>query len=182
MALRRFISLYGQPKYIRSDNGTNFVGAATELRKMMLELRSNKGDGIKLKEFCSHYSLKWTFSTPTASHHNGAVESLIKSVKNAMNKVVKTHVLTEEEYRTVLCEIGSCINSRPLWPSTDGNIEQPPITCNDLIRPGGLQRNPVTMDLCDNPRRRYQHVQMVANEWWRLWMRYFVPNLQIRSK
>ena len=96
--------------------------------------------------------------------------------------MVKTHVLTEEEYRTVLCEIGSCINSRPLWPSTDGDIEQPPITCNDLIRPGGLQRNPVTMDLCDNPRRRYQHVQMVANEWWRLWMRYFVPNLQIRSK
>ena len=44
MALRRFISLYGQPNFIRSDNGTNFIGAAAELKKMIRHLRSNTTD------------------------------------------------------------------------------------------------------------------------------------------
>ena len=35
MALRRFISLYGTPLFIRSDNGRNFVGAARELTAML---------------------------------------------------------------------------------------------------------------------------------------------------
>ena len=117
-----------------------------------------------------------------ASHHNGAVESLIISVKNAMNKVVKNKVLTEEEYRTVLCEVNTCINSRPLWPSCAGHLEQPSITCNDLLRPGGLERNPLPMDISDNLKKRYQFIQRVVDEWWQLWMTYFVPNLQFRSK
>ena len=95
-------------------------------------------DGTSLTNFCAKYSIKWSFSTPAASHHNGTVESLIKSVKNALNKVVKNRMLTEEEYRTVLSEVTSCINSRPLWPSNEGDIEQPPINCNNLLRPRGL--------------------------------------------
>ena len=143
---------------------------------------NNTTDRTKLNDFCSNNMIKWTFSTPAASHHNGAVESLIKSVKSALNKVVKTQVLTEQEYRRVLSEIATCVNSRPLWTPTEGDYEQPPITCNDLIRPGGLERNPVNMNHCEHPKKRYQRVQRVANEWWSLWLRYFVPNLQIRSK
>ena len=56
----------------------------------------------------ARYSIKWTFSTPLASHHNGAVESLIKPVKKALNKVVKERVLKAEAYRTFLSEITTC--------------------------------------------------------------------------
>lgn len=182
MALRRFVSIYGQPKKMRSDNGKNFVGAAAELKKMLKNLQCNHPEKMKLQEFCAKNTIKWLFNTPRASHHNGSVESLIKSVKNALNKVVKNYILSEESYRTVLCEVTSSINSRPLWPATEGDVEQPPITCNDLLRPGGLERNPVTLDLCDNPRKRYQQIQRITNEWWSLWMKYFVPNLQIRNK
>ena len=55
----------------------------------------------------------------------------MKSVKISLNKVIKERVLSEDEYRTVLAEIADCINSRPLWPSCDGDIEQPPITSTD---------------------------------------------------
>ena len=182
MVLRRFISIYGQPRKMRNDNGKNFVGAAAELKKMLKDLQCNHPEKMKLQDFCARNTIKWSFNTPRASHHNGTVESLIRSVKNALNKVVKNYVLSEESYRTVLCEVTSCINSRPLWPATEGDVEQPPITCNDLIRPGGLERNPVTLDLCDNPRKRYQQIQGITNEWWSLWMKHFVPNLQIRNK
>ena len=103
LTFRRFISLYGTPKRIHSDNGSNFVGAAKELRMMIKtwrELRTVVEDNI----------IEWTFSTPLASHHNGVVECMVKSVKNTLNKIVKGRILTEEEYRTVFAEVTKCVN------------------------------------------------------------------------
>ena len=59
-----------------------------------------------------------------------------------------------------------------------------PITCNDLLRPpGSLSNDPEFLnDETIAPRRRYQLVQSVANEWWQLWMSNFAPNLQPRNK
>lgn len=95
-------------------------------------------------------------------------------MKISLNKIVKRNVSTEEEYRTMLSEVSSCINSRPLWPSSDGDIEQPLITCNDLLRPWGLERNPVTLELCGTPMKQYQMIKKITSEWWKLWMRHFV--------
>lgn len=181
MALRRFMSLYGQPKRIRSDNGTNFVGAANELRVMLQQWRDDNRERHIITDFCNEHGIQWTFSTPLAPHHNGCVEALVKSVKNVLNKIVGKHILTEEEYRTVLAEVTACINSRPLWPSTDDSLEQP-ITCLDLLRPAGLDRDPETMNVTCNVRKRYQYLQSVVNEWWQLWLRNFVPNLQPKGK
>ena len=182
MALRRLMSLYGKPKFIRSDNGKNFVGAARELKLMLNRWRNDVCENNRINEFISKYTIKWTFSIPLASHHNGAVEAMVKTVKNALNKVIKEKCLTSEEYQTIFCEITECVNSRPLWPTSDGDLDQPPITCNDLLRPGGLEHNSVDMNMCCNPRKRYQYIQSLVNEWWKLWIRYFVPNLQPRSK
>ena len=181
MAFRRFISLYGQPTFIRSDNGSNFRGAAGEIREMLKKWKLNTAEFNKLKSFAASYHVQWTFSTPLASHHNGPVESLIKSVKFSLNKVVKGCVLTEEEYRTILAEVQCSINSRPLWPSTDVDVDEPPITCHDLLRPKGLIRENDALNI-SNPRTRYGNIQRVVNEWWKIWMNNFVPNLQIRSK
>ena len=95
---------------------------------------------------------------------------------------MRERALTEEEYRTIFSEVNASVNSRPLWPSNDGDINQPPITCNDILRPGGLERDPVTLNTVYCPRKRYEYIQNVVNEWWKLWLEHFVPNLQERSK
>ena len=92
MALRRFMSLYGQPKRMKSDNGTNFVGAASELREMLKQWRNDNLQRNIITDFCNEHAIEWTFSTPAAPHHNGSVEAMVKSVKTALNKIVKTHV------------------------------------------------------------------------------------------
>ena len=107
---------------------------------------------------------------------------MVKSVKSTLQKIVKDLLLNEEEYRTVLAEVAACINSRPLWPSQDEDVTEQPITCMDLLRPGGLPRDPETMNVTCNPQKRYRYIQRVVNEWWRLWMLNFVPNLQARNK
>ena len=182
LALRRFISLYGSPKFVRSDNGSNFVGAANELREMIKSWKSDTNERKKLVNICNSHGIKWTFSTPLASHHNGAVESMVKSVKTSLNKLLKNQVYKEEEYRTIFAQVTSIINSRPLWPVSDGDLDQSPITCNDILRPRGLPRDPVELNTSMNPRKRYDHIQNVCNDWWRIWLLHFVPNLQCRSK
>ena len=64
-------------------------------------------------------------------------------------------VLHEEEYRTVFAEITASINSCPLWPPSEGDIEQPPITCQDILRPSSLDHTPRLFDEEWNPKRRH---------------------------
>ena len=111
LALKCLISWYGLPKHLHSDNGSNFRGAAHELRKMINNWKIRNPEQSRLKEYLASNEIKWTFSTPLAPHHNGVVESIVKSVKSALNKTVKDHILSEEEYRTVLVEIQDTINS-----------------------------------------------------------------------
>ena len=174
--------MYGSPKFIRSDNGRNFLGAANELREMIAKWRQDTVERKKLVDFCNEHSIKWTFSTPTARHHNGAVESMVKTVKLSLSKLLKSQVYKEEEYRTIFAIVTSIVNSRPLWPASDGDLSQPPIICNDLLRPRGLPRDPLTMNVPSNPRKRYDHIQNVVNDWWKIWLRNFTPNLQCGSK
>ena len=82
----------------------------------------------------------------------------------------------------MLAEITTCINSRPVWPSLDGDIDLPPITCQDLLRPSTLIHDPPALNTEFNPRKRYQYLQHLVNEWWKLWLKHFVPNLQYRNK
>ncbi|XP_063952062.1 uncharacterized protein LOC135153434 [Lytechinus pictus] len=82
--LRRFFSIRGQSTMIMSDNGTQFIGAERELRKMMEGLSDNE-----LKDFCAERGTTWKFVTPGAPHQNGCAESLVKSCKHALKKGVR---------------------------------------------------------------------------------------------
>ena len=57
-----------------SDNGTQLVGTARELREML------QGWEIeKLRDFCAENGMVWQFITLAAPHQNGCTESLVKS-------------------------------------------------------------------------------------------------------
>lgn len=56
-ALRRFISRRGQVMSIRSDNGTNFVEAAKELKEALAALNYNRIQGVLLQN-----GIQWNFN------------------------------------------------------------------------------------------------------------------------
>lgn len=61
-AIRRFVRRRGQVSTLRSDNGTNFIGAETELREALEEL-----DHSQIRNDLMQKGITWIFNTPTAS-------------------------------------------------------------------------------------------------------------------
>jgi len=54
---------------IRSDNGTNFVGATRELHEAMEEMGHNE-----ITEKLCQQQIDWKFNPPSASHMGGVSE------------------------------------------------------------------------------------------------------------
>ena len=113
-ALRRFIGRRGKVSSIRSDNGTNFVGAENELRKCLEEMDDDKIRDALLGEGCDWIS--WKKNPPSASHMGGVWERHIRSIRSILTALMKEHsaILTTESLETLLVETESIINSRPL--------------------------------------------------------------------
>ena len=82
-ALRRFFARWGPVRSIRSDKGTNFVGAANELRKSLDEINY---------EQVKHYLQKngsdwntWENNPPAASQMGGIREWEIRTARTILN-------------------------------------------------------------------------------------------------
>ena len=71
-ALRRFVSHHGWPSVFISDNGSCFVGAESELKKLFDDGQS------QLKDFALQHRSRWLFTTPLAAHQGGIYESMVK--------------------------------------------------------------------------------------------------------
>ena len=68
-AVTRFIARRGYPSPISSDNGTNFVGAANELKSFM-----NEWDKAKIESDLAQKKFVWKFNPPGAPHFGGIWE------------------------------------------------------------------------------------------------------------
>ena len=78
-AIRRFVSRRGNVRVIRTDNGTNFVGASAELNKAFSETKHKKINEFML-EHGSQW-IQWKSNLPTASNMGGEWERQIRSTR-----------------------------------------------------------------------------------------------------
>lgn len=178
-AIRRFIARRGQVKAIRSDNGTNFVAANRELKEAIADWNTSP-----FQHLFQQHGIKWTFNPPTASHHGGAWERLIRSIRKVLNSTVREQVLEEECLHTVLCEAESIINSRPITRASSDPNDLEALTPNHLLLlktkpslpPGLFDQN----DLYS--RRRWKQVQYMSNLFWKRWTKEYLPQLQERQR
>ena len=178
-ALRRFIARRGQVKEIRSDNGTNFVGANRELKAAAANWNSSQ-----FQHLFHQHGIKWSFNPPAASHHGGAWERLIRSIRKVLNSTVREQVLDEESLHTVLCEAESIINSRPITKASSDLNDLEALTPNHLLL---LKTKPsLPPGLFDQDdlytRRRWRQVQYMSNLFWKRWIKEYLPQLQERQR
>ncbi|KAL2102335.1 hypothetical protein ACEWY4_001503 [Coilia grayii] len=178
-ALRRFMCRRGQVQEMFSHNGTNFVGAERELRESLTHL--NHG---KIHQHLSTEGIRWSFNPPFGSHHGGAWERLIRTIKKVLYSTVKQQTLDDESLQTVLCEIETILNDRPLTAVSDDARDPEALTPNHLLLLKGKPLMPPGVyDKNDCfPRRRWKQVQYISDLFWKRWVREYLPLMQERQK
>ena len=113
-ALRRFIARKGQPQRIRSDNGGNFVRGEKELREAIQDWNQQKIHDFLLAKY-----IEWVFNPPAGSHHGGVWERCIRTTCKVMKVLLQDQPLDDEGLHTLLCEMESIIDGRPIIKVSD---------------------------------------------------------------
>lgn len=178
-ALRRFISRRGQVTHLRSDNGTNFIGAQRELKEALAALNHEKIHGV-----LSQVGIRWSFNPPAGSHHGGVWERMIRSVKRVLSSVLRQQKLDDDGLHTVFCEVESILNDRPITKLSDDPNDLEPLTPNHLLL---LKGKPALPPGVFEPhdlyvRKRWKQVQYLSDLFWKRWLREYLPLLQERQK
>lgn len=182
-SLDRFISRRGLPSSMYSDLGTNFVGAARELKDIFDVLMQGSEH---IKNFCGERQINWQFNPPSAPNFGGSWESAIKSMKHHLKRTISNRPLTYEEYSTLLARIEAIMNSRPLCP-----VSTSPSDGFDYLTPGHfLVGAPLLLsrpepDYLSQPidlRSRWQLISQSVQDFWRRWSQEYVHTLIQRPK
>ncbi|RVE42242.1 hypothetical protein evm_013101 [Chilo suppressalis] len=111
-AFRRFVARRGYCSHLWSDNGTNFVGAAKELKFLFKGGKDSVTQEVAA--VLANEGTTWHFIPPKMPNCGGLWEAGVQSAKRHLNRVIKDTKLTYEEMVTFLAQIEACLNSRPL--------------------------------------------------------------------
>ena len=186
LALRRFMARRGAVRSIWSDNGTNFVGTRNELQQGFKEMNHNKIKNF-LREKGADW-IDWHHNPPAASHMGGAWERQIRTARNILEGLLRTHSLSlnDESFRTLMTEVELIVNSRPLTVETLNDTNSPTrispsnlltLKSNVVMTPPGEFSHPDVYS-----RKRWRRGQHIAEEFWNRWRKEFLQNLQTRQK
>ena len=177
--LRRFLAPRGQVNLIRSDNGSHLVGAEKELRLSLREWNQSQ-----IESFLLQKGISWNFNAPTASHHGGVWERLIRSTRRIMLGLTKEQVLSDDGLATLLTEVESILNGGPLTRTSTDPKDLTCLTPNHLLLLKDQQSLPPgILSAHDNyVRHRWRQVQFLSDQFWKRWTRECLTLLQERQK
>ena len=155
---------------------------ARELREAINEM-----DQKEITEKLRQQTIDWKFNPPAASHMGGVWERQIRTTRRILDTLLREHgsSLDDESLQTLMCEVESISNSRPLTVISSDVKDPYPLSPNQILTmktsivlppPGKFQRNDVYM------RPRWRRVQYLCNLFWSRWKLEYLPTLQERAK
>lgn len=173
-----FFSVRGPAKNIRSDCGTNFIGACRELGiESNLEFNS-------IQRYLGEQGCTWLFNPPHAPHM--AWERIIGMIKKILDSILLEHKqrLTHELLITFLAEATSIINARPLLEVSTGPNDPCILTPATLLtqKPGGYFIHGLEFGSRDIIKSQWKYIQHLAETFWGKWRKAYIASLQTRTK
>lgn len=183
-ALSRFVARRGCPVQIQLDNGTNFVGAEAELRKVTKHLRSAETKE-RIEYWATQKNIEWKFLPARSPHFGGLWEAAVGAMKRILRKTLGNLTLNFEDLTTVVMEAEAILNCRPLIPQdspAEDAIE--PLMPGHFLIGAPLAALPFQPDTHTRLSllKRWNLVQRLQHDTWRRWQTEFLLLLQKRNK
>lgn len=122
--------------------------------------------------------------TPKSLHFGGLWEAAVRSVKRHIYTITKGLTYTFKEYNTLLTEIESVLNSRPLMSIPSDPNEISILTPSYFLIETSLSE-PVSknyQEIPDNRLARWQHISKLKQHFWQRWQKEYLHHLQSRTK
>ena len=149
---------------IHSDNGTNFTSGDREMCDAI-----SGWNHERILSSLPQRDIKWCFNPPYGSRFGGIWERCIQTARKILQALLREQVTDDESLSTIMCEVESIINSRPITVVSSDPNDLEPLTPNRLLLlkskvslPPGLFRKE---DLLS--RRRWKQVQYLADIFWK---------------
>ena len=134
--------------------------------------------------FASERNIAWNFSITEAPWYGGFWERLVSMVKRCIKKTIGRTSLTFVELQTLLFEVESILNSRPLGVLYEDDFEEV-LTPHHLL----FGRNLETSNMRDGPlnvdiptSKRVQYIQTIVNHFWSRWRNEYLTSLRERQR
>ena len=181
-ALVKFSARRSFPKLLISDNAKTFEGSAKTLK----EIYKSK----LLTSFLGDNRIEWKFSTPRSPWQGGFWERLIGLMKDCLKKVIGGALLTGPQLETLIVQIESRLNDRPITFNSDNLDDLAPITPSLLIFGHKLRDFPDTIDEDQISDLTYNSAKMlskafiyrtkVLENFWKRWESEYLKSLRER--
>ena len=184
LCLRRFMSRRGVPERIISDNASQFKLTKTTIERAWTNIVKDSD----VKTYMANHDIKWFFITQFAPWQGGFYERLIGLVKRSLRKSIGRLTLSREQLNTLLTEVESVINSRPLVYVGEEFEVGHCIRPMDFLNIGGIGGYSMDRDyqfvkhksantLLETWKKGQQHLQ----QFWTIWRNEYLQALQERA-
>lgn len=181
LAFRRFIGRRGLPTTIYSDNAKTFKSSDSELKKLWTVLKDPD-----VLTFYGRQGIRWKYIAERAAWWGGFWERMIRTVKTALRKILGKTSLSTSELETVLVEIESVVNSRPITFVYNDPNEPSPISPSHFLVGERLTSAPpckLNFDPSCNSRKlfvkKYNYREKLLEHFWKRWRKEYL--LLLRS-
>ena len=180
-AFNRFQAVRGDCVYLRSDVGSNFVGARNEEAQEEPTISENVIQDVRSS--WESQGKMWETNPPLASHFGGVWERAIGQIRQILNGYLlqkEDRILRREEFHTMLLLAAKIVNKTPLYDAPESPNTPQPITPHHLITQRDdacLERytrptNHSQSDLMAYGANRWKRINALADEFERYWKHY----------
>jgi len=171
-----------RPSQIWSDNATKLVGAKNELTDLKGLLLSDS-HMQSVHQACLAVEIDWQFIPPRSPHFGGLWE-VVKTAKHHFYRSVGRQTLSFYELRSLVCQIPSIINSRPLLSISENPDDLVVLTPVHVLfgGPPTTITEPDLTKLNNNQLNGWQLVTYLQQLFWSRWQKEYLTLLQQRTK
>ena len=189
LGFKRFVSQRGVPAEIISDNASQFKVASKTLE--MLFKRVLKHEDIQ--SYVSNSGINWKFIVELAPWMGGFYERLVGIVKRSLRKSLGRRMLTLIQLQTLLKEIESVVNSRPLVyidEDINSNITLTPGHFLSINPKTGIPQVDIDQDedyyiketTSERLVKLWKRGQKLLDQFWKLWRDEYLASLRERTQ